>query len=252
MTTIDFNSDLAEGFGAWRLVDDETMLASVSSANVACGFHGGDPSIMRRVCASAAERGVSIGAHVGYRDLAGFGRRAIDVPADVLTDDVIYQLGALSAFARAAGTNVTYVKPHGALYNKIVTDRGQAEAVVSAIRLFDPGLAVLGLPGSVVLESAQAAGLRVVREAFLDRAYNEDGTLVSRRRPGALITDAATVAARAVQMATGGTVPTMAGTQLKVAPESLCLHGDTRGAEGLAGEVRRALTEAGVQVTAFA
>lgn len=252
MTAIDFNSDLGEGFGAWRLADDQRLLECVSSANVACGFHGGDPSIMRRVCAAAAERAVSIGAHVGYRDLAGFGRRALDVPADVLTNDVIYQLGALSAFARSAGTSVKYIKPHGALYNAIVTDAEQAEAVVAAIRLFDPGLAVLGLPGSAVLAAAQAVGLRTVREAFVDRAYNDDGTLVPRRQPGALITDPGAVADRAVKLARDATVRTISGTQLSVTAESICVHGDTPGAEGLAGEVRRALAASGVRVVAFA
>lgn len=252
VTTIDFNSDLAEGFGVWRLVDDDSMLAAVSSANIACGGHGGDPSIMRRACAGAAARGVAVGAHVGYRDLSGFGRRAIDVPPEALTNDIMYQLGALSAFAKAAGTSVTYVKPHGALYNRIVTDEQQAEAVVTAVRLFDPGLAVLGLPGSVILAKAAAAGLRTVREGFLDRAYNDDGTLLSRSLPGALLTDPAVVAERAVQLAAHGTVTTITGKTLAVAPETMCLHGDTPGAVELADAVRHALTDAGIEVVPFA
>ncbi|MBA8824369.1 UPF0271 protein [Saccharopolyspora lacisalsi] len=177
---IDVNSDLAEGFGRWSLGDDAALLTTVTSANVACGSHAGDPSILRRTCERAAVEGVALGAQVSYRDLAGFGRRFIDMDPAELTNDVLYQLGALSAFARVAGTEVTYVKPHGALYNAIVDHREQAVAVVEAVRRYDDRLAVLGLPGSYWLELSERAGLPVFREAFADRAYTRRGTLVPR------------------------------------------------------------------------
>ncbi len=181
MAGIDLNADLGEGFGVWRLGDDDAMLGIVSSANVACGFHAGDPAGLLRVCRSAAERGVRVGAQVSYRDLAGFGRRFIDVAADELLADVVYQIGALQAIAHAAGSSVCYVKPHGALYNTIVTHPAQAAAVAEAVRLVDPGLPVLGMAGSVFFDEAARRGLRVVAEAFADRAYRPDGRLVSRR-----------------------------------------------------------------------
>src|SRR3954471_11363447 len=202
-TRADLNSDLGEGFGIWRLGDDEALLEIVTSANVACGFHAGDPDILRRVCATAAEHGVAIGAQVSYRDLAGFGRRAIDVPPATLTNEVIYQIGALGAFARVAGTRVRYVKPHGALYNRIVHDQAQAAGVVAAVQAYDPSLPVLGLPGSAWLRLAADAGLTTVGEAFADRGYTPEGTLVSRRLPGAVLHDPAEIARRVVQMAIG-------------------------------------------------
>src|SRR5438477_12987113 len=172
---LDLNSDLGEGLGIWTLGDDEAMLGIVTSANIACGFHAGDPTIMRRVCAEAVRRGVAIGAQVGYRDLVGFGRRPIDVEPAELTNDVVYQIGALDAFARIAGDRVRYVKPHGALYNTAVTDEGQAGAVVSAVLACDRTLPVLGLPGSALLRQASAAGLRAVPEGFGDRGYLPSG-----------------------------------------------------------------------------
>src|SRR3954447_2035222 len=208
---VDLNSDLGEGFGAWTLGDDDALLELVTSANVACGFHAGDPSIMRRVCLQAAARGVAIGAQVGYRDLAGFGRRAIDVDPEDLVADVIYQIGALDGFARAAGSRVAYVKPHGALYNTVVTHAEQAAAVVAAVRLYDAGLPLLGLPGSQLLAQAQAAGLQVIHEAFADRAYTPQGHLVSRRLPGAVLHDPAEIADRCVLMAVDGFVVTEDG-----------------------------------------
>ncbi len=185
---IDLNADLGEGFGQWVLGDDEALLEVVTSANVACGFHAGDPTVLRRVCQKAADRGVVIGAQVGYRDLAGFGRRFIDVDPEDLVNDVLYQIGALEAFARVAGTAVAYVKPHGALYNAIVHHEEQAEALAEAVRRYDPRLQVLGLPGSAWLRAAAAAGLTPVGEAFADRAYTPAGALVSRREPGAVCT----------------------------------------------------------------
>jgi UPF0271 protein len=249
--TIDLNSDLGEGFGAWTLGDDDALLELVTSANVACGFHAGDPSIMRRVCAQAADRGVAIGAQVGYRDLAGFGRRAIDVEPDDLIADVMYQIGALDGLARAAGSRVSYVKPHGALYNTVVTDPEQAAAVVAAVRLYDPSLPVLGLPGSQLLSQATTAGLPVVQEAFADRAYTPEGHLVSRRLPGAVLHDPAEIADRCVLMAVDGFVIAEDGSRLDLTPGSLCVHGDTPDAVAIARLVRTELLAAGVTLSPF-
>ena len=237
---MDLNSDLGEGFGAWRLGDDEALLDVVTSANVACGFHAGDPSTMRRVCAAAAVRGVAIGAQVGYRDLAGFGRRRIDYDPDELRDDLLYQIGALDAFARLAGSRVGYVKPHGALYNTAVRDERQAGAVVAAVAGYDASLPVLGLPGSALLRLAAEAGLRPVEEGFADRRYRPDGTLTPRTEPDALLTGTGEVVAQALRLATGtGRVA------------SLCLHGDTPGAVSLARAVRAALDDADVPLAPF-
>ncbi|MEV0256780.1 5-oxoprolinase subunit PxpA [Streptomyces sp. NPDC050732] len=249
---IDLNADLGEGFGRWRLTDDEELLSVVTSANVACGFHAGDAVTMRRVCDLAAERGVRIGAQVSYRDLAGFGRRAMDVPADELTAEVAYQIGALEVFARAAGTRVSYVKPHGALYNRVVHDAYQARAVVDGVLLADDSLPLLGLPGSRLLETAGKAGLPTVPEAFADRAYTDEGTLVPRTGEGAVITEEDTVVARSVGMARLGVVTSQEGREIAVRARSLCLHGDTPGAVGLARRVRAELESAGVRVEAFA
>lgn len=228
------------------------MLGVVTSANVACGFHAGDPPTLRRTCRLAAGRGVAVGAQVSYRDLAGFGRRFLDVTPDDLRDDVLYQLGALRAFARAAGTDVTYVKPHGALYNAVVRHEEQAAAVVTAVAEHDPSLAVLGLPGSALLAAASAAGLRTVAEAFADRGYSPGGHLAPRSTPDALVTDPAEVATRAVRMVTEGKVIATDGTAVAIDAESLCIHGDTPGAATIAATVRQALEAAGVAVRAFA
>jgi UPF0271 protein len=251
-TTIDLNADLGEGFGRWRLTDDEALLACVTSANVACGFHAGDPVTMRRVCELAVERGVRIGAQVSYRDLAGFGRRAMEVPAEELAAEVAYQIGALDVFARAAGARVAYVKPHGALYNRIVHDGEQAGAVVAGIRLADATLPVLGLPSSAVHAAAEAAGLPTVTEAFADRAYTGGGTLVPRAEPGAVVIDPGRVVERAVRLARDGEVTTADGRLLRLSARSLCLHGDTPDAARLARRVRQELDAAGVVVRAFA
>ncbi|UVS81125.1 LamB/YcsF family protein [Actinokineospora sp. UTMC 2448] len=246
--TIDLNADLGEGFGVWRLGDDDALLDVVTSANVACGFHAGDASTMRAVCASAARRGVAVGAQVSYRDLAGFGRRFIDVDPVTLADEVLYQIGALDAFARAVGTRVAYVKPHGALYNATVHHQAQADAVVAGARAYGD-LPVLGLPGSRLLA---AAGDAAVPEAFADRGYTPEGTLVPRSQPGALITETAGVVERAVRLATRGELVAVDGTVLRVAARSLCLHGDTPGAVAHARAVRSALNGAGVEVIPFA
>lgn len=248
---IDLNSDLGEGFGAWPLGDDEALLDVVTSANVACGFHAGDPSVLRRVTERAVERGVVIGAQVGYRDLAGFGRRFIDMDPRELTNDIIYQIGALDGFARIAGSSVRYVKPHGALYNAVVTHAEQAAAVVEAIRSYDAELAVLGLPGSELLRQAEAAGLSVVPEAFADRAYTAEGGLVPRRQPNAVVRDPDEVVRRSVRMVVEGIVEAIDGSGLTLSPRSLCVHGDTPGAVDLARRVRKALTDAGVSLRSF-
>jgi UPF0271 protein len=248
---VDLNSDLGEGFGAWTLGDDEALLDVVTSANVACGFHAGDASIMRRVCAAAVERGVAIGAQVGYRDLAGFGRRAMAMEPRELTDEVLYQLGALDGLARVEGGRVSYLKPHGALYNTIVTDPEQAAAVVEAVCRYDSTLPVLGLPGSEFLRQAVAAGLTVVPEAFADRGYTVDGHLMSRRLPGAVLHDPDAIAARCVRIATEGTVDAHDGSTVPLAVRSICVHGDTAGAVAITQRVRAALLDAGVLVRPF-
>jgi UPF0271 protein len=248
---IDLNADLGEGFGVWQLGDDDALLEVVTSANVACGFHAGDPSIMRRVCERAVAGGVAIGAQVSYRDLAGFGRRFLDVAPAELAADVLYQLAALDGIARTVGGRVAYVKPHGALYNAAVTHDEQAGAVVEAVAGYDPSLAVLGLPGSALLARAGRAGLRVVPEGFADRGYTAEGTLLPRGRTGALIDDPALVAQRAVRMAVDGVVVAVDGSRVAVDVESICLHGDTPGAVGLARSVRAELAAAGIAVAAF-
>ena len=249
---IDLNSDLGEGFGQWTLGDDDALLDVVTSANVACGFHAGDAVSMRRVCDRAVERGVAIGAQVGYRDLPGFGRRFIDVEPDALTQEVIYQIAALDGFARIAGSRVRYVKPHGALYNAIVDHEEQAAAVVRAVVEYDATLPVMGLPGSAWLRLADEAGLTTVAEAFADRAYTPPGTLVSRRLPGAVLHDADEIASRCLSIARGEPITDVDGAPLTLRTDSICVHGDTAGAVAIARAVRAALTGAGVTVEPFA
>ena len=249
---MDLNSDLGEGFGIWRLGDDDALLTVVTSANVACGFHAGDPSIMRRVCATAAERGVAVGAQVSYRDLAGFGRRRIDYAPDELTDDVLYQLGALDAFCRVAGTRVAYVKPHGALYNTAVRDETQAAAVALAVAAYDRALPVLGLPGSALLRASATAGLRTVAEGFVDRGYTPEGSLVPRYAADALITDHDQAVSRTLRLVQRGEMVAVDGTVVPMRVDSLCVHGDTPGAVSLARRVREALVAAGVPLAPFA
>jgi UPF0271 protein len=248
---IDLNSDLGEGFGVWRLGDDEALLSIVTSANAACGFHAGDPSIMRAVAQGAVAHDVAVGAQVSYRDLAGFGRRAMDIAPNELTNEVLYQLGALDGLCRVAGTRVRYVKPHGALYNTCVMDEEQAMAVVQAVVEYDDALPVLGLPGSALLRQAEQAGLRPVSEGFVDRAYAPTGRLVPRSDPAALVTDPDEVVERSVRMATAGEVLAVDGSVLAMRVSSLCVHGDTSGAVELAGRVRTALGSAGVAVHRF-
>jgi 5-oxoprolinase (ATP-hydrolysing) subunit A len=248
---IDLNADVGESFGAWTLGDDDAMLGVVTSANVACGFHAGDPLTLRTTCRYAAERGVVVGAQVGYRDLAGFGRRFVDVAPDELAADVVYQIGALDAMARISGTRVAYVKPHGALYNAIVSHEAQARAVVEAVAAVDRSLPIMGLPGSVVLELAAAAGLRTIVEAFADRAYTSDGRLVPRGQPGAVLRDVDAVTARVVRLVRDRVVLAVDGTDVAVEAESVCIHGDTPGAVGMARSVRSALEAEGVEIRPF-
>ncbi|MBQ1074196.1 LamB/YcsF family protein [Micromonospora sp. C31] len=249
---MDLNADLGEGFGIWRLGDDAALLDLITSANVACGFHAGDASTMRRVCEGAAERGVAVGAQVGYRDLAGFGRRHIAYAFAELRDEVTYQLGALEAFCRLFRTRVRYLKPHGALYHAAACDEVQAAALVAAVGDHDDQLPLLCAPGSVLAQLAAGAGLRVVAEGFADRGYLPNGSLVPRTAPGALVTDPEEVAARAVRMATERTVVAVDGSVVPCPVESICLHGDTPGAVRCAELVRAALIDAGVTLTAFA
>jgi UPF0271 protein len=249
-SALDLNADLGEGFGVWRLGDDEALLGVITSANVACGFHAGDASTMRAVCTGAARRGVVVGAQVSYQDLPGFGRRFMDVDPARLADEVLYQIGALQACAAAAGSTVGYVKPHGALYNAAVRHAEQARGVVEGVRAFGP-LPVLGLPGSELLAAAERAGLEPVEEAFADRGYTPEGTLVPRSRPDALLGGTAEVVRRAVRLARDGEIVAVDGTVLRSSARSLCLHGDTPGAVEMAAAVRSALVEAGVSLSPF-
>lgn len=252
MFEIDLNSDLGESLGAWSMGDDAAMLDIVSSANVACGFHAGDPAGILATLKAAQARGVAVGAHVAYPDLIGFGRRAMDVASSDLVADVIYQIGALQGLAQAAGTSIGYVKPHGALYNTIAHDSAQARDVIAAIRAVDANLALVALAGSPLVRWAQDAGLRVVAEAFADRAYTPQGTLVSRREPGAVLHDSALVASRMLRLVRDGVVEAVDGSLASVQAQSICVHGDSPGAVEMARAVRMALESDGVVVRSFA
>ncbi|MBN8750244.1 LamB/YcsF family protein [Xylophilus ampelinus] len=249
---IDLNSDLGESLGAWRMGDDDAMLDIVTSANVACGFHAGDPAGILATLKAAAARGVAVGAHVAYPDLVGFGRRAMDIASADLVAGVIYQIGALRSLAATAGARVRYVKPHGALYNTIAHDARQARDVIAAIRGADPELALVALAGSPLVGWAREAGLRVVSEAFADRAYTAQGTLVPRGQPGAVLHDPAQVAARMLRLVREGVVEAVDGSLTRVEAESICVHGDSAGAVAMAAELRRVLHDAGVGLRAFA
>ncbi len=251
VVAIDLNSDLGESYGVWQLGDDAAMLDIVTSANVACGFHAGDPSVLRSTCTVAVAKRVAIGAQVSYPDLAGFGRRHIEMTPDELRDAVLYQLGALDAFAQVAGAEIAYVKPHGALYHAVAGQPDLAGALVDAAVEYDPSLAVLGLPESALLRAADAAGLESVAEAFADRAYRPDGGLVPRREQGSVLTDPSEVAAQAVRIATDNEVVAVDGSVIAVRARSICVHGDTPGALELARAVRRALDEAGIGLYSF-
>ena len=251
MTAIDLNCDLGEAFGAWRMGDDESLLRVVSSASVACGFHAGDPGTMRRTCAAATEHGVAIGAHVGYRDLAGFGRRPMRVPPEELADEIVYQIAALDGFARLAGSRVRYVKPHGALYNTVAVDAEQASALAEAVGRYDPQLVIVGLAGSAGLRIAAEHGLTTVAEAFADRAYQPDGTLASRLNPGAVLHDPAEIVERCLGMVRDGRVRAVDGSVIEFSAQTVCVHGDTPGAVDIARELRDGLSRAGVELRPF-
>lgn len=248
---IDVNADLGETIDGVPVSDDDAVLTVVSSANVACGFHAGTPSHIAGTLAAATARGVSVGAHVSYDDRPGFGRTPMEYDPAVLADEVLYQIGALDALARAAGTRIAYVKPHGALYNRIVHDDVQAGAVVAGVRAFGD-LPLLVLPGSVVERRAAAVGLRPVREAFADRGYAPDGTLVPRTEPGAIVADPDAVADRVVRLADRGTLLAVDGSEIRVDAESICVHGDSPGSVALARTIREALLGAGARIEAFA
>ncbi|MEE4157860.1 5-oxoprolinase subunit PxpA [Pseudomonas viridiflava] len=251
MRAIDLNSDLGESFGAWSMGDDAAILEVVSSANVACGFHAGDPAGILRTLEAAAARDVAVGAHVAYPDLVGFGRRNMDVPAEQLTADVIYQIGALQGLARSAGTTVTYVKPHGALYNTIAGDPVQAAAVIQAILRIDPQLKLVCLANSKLLGWARDAGLTCVSEAFADRAYTAQGTLVSRSHPGAVLHDVELITQRMLRLVRDGVIEAEDGSLIELEADSICVHGDSPGAVNIAHALKQRLLEAGVNIRAF-
>lgn len=248
MATIDLNADLGETTAGNPVADDASMIKLVSSANIACGFHAGDPHDIARTVASAAERGVTVGAHVGYRDAAGFGRRFMEYAPNELADEVLYQIGALEALARKHGTTIRYVKPHGALYNAIVHHEEQARAVIDGIRAFGGDLAVMLLPGGVAVHHAEKAGMMVIAEAFADRNYNPDGTLVPRRDPAAVITDPDLVAARVLQLAEQGTITAVDGTELEVDAMSVCVHGDSPGSVAMTQSIVDRLRDRGIEI----
>ena len=247
---IDLNGDLGESFGRWQVVDEAALVPSLTSVNLACGFHAGDPSSIRAAIRLAATHRVAIGAHPGYPDLRGFGRVAMGLPPHQVRDDVLYQLGALQALCHAEGEPLRHVKPHGALYHAVTEDPASAEAVAEAVAAFDAGLPVVVRAGSRAEEVMEAAGLRVLPEAFLDRGYLPDGNLVPRHRPGALLHDAEEIAERAVRLARDRSVIAIDGSEVRLEAATLCLHGDGIGAAAIARRVRDALAAAGVRLQA--
>ena len=250
MPSVDLNCDTGESFGAWTLGADADVLAEVTSANIACGYHAGDPATMRRTIDLALERGVALGAHPGLPDLAGFGRRVIEVTAGEVYDMVVYQVGALTAFATARGARLAHVKPHGALYNMAATRPPLADAIARAVRDVDSRLLLFGLAGSALVAAARAIGLVAVEEVFADRRYAPNGTLVSRQERGAVIEDAGTAVGQAVRMVRDGRVAAIDGSELTVCADTICIHGDTPGAAGHARALRAALAAAGIEVAA--
>jgi UPF0271 protein len=250
-TVIDLNSDLGEGFGPFRVGADEDLFPLISSANVACGFHGGDPAMMELTVSRAREHDVAIGAHPGFPDLAGFGRRPIAATPDEIRTDVLYQLGAMAAFCRAGGVEMQHVKAHGALYNLAVGDIRIATAIAQAVRSFDANLRFFAIPGSKLHEAAASEGLTVTREAFADRAYLADGSLVPRSRPGAVIEDVDVVATRMVRLVSEGTVETIDGETLALEADTICIHSDTPGAVALAEAIIARFNRAGIEIRHF-
>lgn len=249
---IDLNSDLGESVGGHLVADDAAMFALVTSANIACGYHAGNEATMRSSCGLAVRHGVALGAHVSYRDLEGFGRRPREIAPNDLIADVLAQLRVLARIAEDEGTSIRYVKPHGALYNRIAIDPDQADAVATAVHTFDPALPILGLAGSAIAGAAADEGLPFRHEAFVDRAYRHDGTLVPRSEPGAVLSDIDEIASRAVRMVQRGDVDAADGRVIPVEVDSLCVHGDTPDALSMARAVLHALTAAGIRMAAFA
>lgn len=250
MRRVDLNCDLGESFGAWRMGQDEEVLAEVSSANIACGFHAGDPDVMRRTVRLAAARGVAIGAHPSLPDLQGFGRREMSVGADETQALVLYQIGALHAFAKSAGMRLCHVKPHGALYNMAARDDGLAQAVAAAVAEFDPQLVLVGLAGSALLRAGRAAGLGVAAEAFCDRRYRADGSLTPRREPGAVIHDVGEAVQQGLSIVLHGQAVAGDGRPVAIAADTLCIHGDRPDAAAFARRLRAGLEQAGIVIAA--
>ncbi|HWW85561.1 MAG TPA: 5-oxoprolinase subunit PxpA [Vicinamibacterales bacterium] len=248
---IDINSDLGESFGAYKIGHDAGLMKSITSANVAAGFHAGDPSVLRETIRSAREQGVAVGAHPGFPDLAGFGRRELHVTPREAEDFVLYQIAAVAGVASAEGMKLQHVKPHGALFNMAVRDPELSAAIARAVAAFDRSLILFGLPGSEILVAGRAAGLRVAAEVFADRAYESDGSLASRRKPGAVIHDPAAVVARAVQMIEKHTVTAIDGKAVNLEADTICVHGDTQGSDTLAAQIRAGLERAGITVKAI-
>jgi len=248
---IDLNSDLGESFGPWLMGQDAALMDSISSANVACGFHAGDPGAMRATIALAREKGVAIGAHPGFQDLVGFGRRELKATPAEVEDLVLYQVSALAGMASAQGVRLQHVKAHGALYNMACRDRALADAIAKAVAAFDRSLILFGLPNSELLRAGEAAGLSVAAEVFADRAYDPDGSLTSRTKPGSVIHDTPKVVERAIKMVRDKQVIAVTGSTIALQADTMCLHGDTPGAAALAREIRRGLESAGIRITAL-
>lgn len=249
---IDLNSDIGESYGAWRMGDDEGVLASVTSANVAAGFHAGDPVVMKKTISLCAKTKTSIGAHISYPDVMGFGRRAMACSPDEIYSYCLYQIGAVQAFCRANGVSLSHVKPHGALYNSAAKDRASADAIAHAVRDAGGDLILLGLAGSRFEDAARDANIKSASEAFADRAYMADGSLMPRSMKGSVIHDLDEAASRVVSMATRGVVKTADGGELHLSPDSICLHGDTAEAVEMSRAVRDALERAGVKIAPLA
>jgi UPF0271 protein len=252
MTTIDLNCDMGESFGAYTIGADEAVMTSITSANVACGYHGGDPGVMRRTVRLARDAGVAVGAHPGFPDLVGFGRREMRMAPQDVEDMLLYQIGALAAMAKCEGVRLSHVKPHGALYNMAVTDKVLAAAIARAVAAFDPAVIFFALPDSELARAANGLGLQVALEGFADRAYEPDGSLTPRSRAGAVLHDVDAVVARALRMAIDGVVIAADGSRLEMRVDTICTHGDTPGAQSLTRALRAGLERAGVTVAAVA
>ena len=251
MSIVDLNADIGESFGRYELPGEDDLLSLITSANVACGFHAGDPVVMQRTVSAAAGRGVTVGAHPGYRDLIGFGRRELAASPAEIAADVVYHVGALDGFCRTTGTRVRYVKLHGALYHRAAEDKDVAKAVAFALRQLDQELVVLGPEGSAMLQAANATGLDVAREAFVDRAYLPDGRLVPRGMPGAVLDDADAIAERALRMVQDRYVVAIDGTRCIIRADSLCVHGDGPKAVAVVRAVRQRFDQEGISLAAF-